>query len=81
MYSSQDLALLPVPHDSVIASFDLCNYQQLPVLDNICFGLEDGDRDELYKIGLPGKSILKRLQGGPSGRGQAIVDIGISIAL
>jgi len=43
MYSSQDLALLPVPHDSVIASFDLCNYQQLPVLDNICFGLEDGD--------------------------------------
>ena len=43
MYSSQDLALLPVPNDSVIASFDLCNYQQLPVLDNICFGLEDGD--------------------------------------
>ena len=43
MYSSQDLAFLPVPNDSVIASFDLCNYQQLPVLDNICFGLEDGD--------------------------------------
>ena len=43
MYPSQDLAFLPVPNDSVIASFDLCNYQQLPVLDNICFGLEDGE--------------------------------------
>jgi hypothetical protein len=51
MYSSQDLSLhLPLnPNDipDVIASFDLCNYQHLPVLDNIIFGPDDGDLGSL----------------------------------
>ncbi len=47
MYSTKDLALPPtVPNENLIASFDLNNYQQLPVLDNISFGPEDGDFDQ-----------------------------------